>query len=126
MNWINRLGILTLISSYVVFAFALPHANVCPVCGKCIDNFPNDYYFMSFCAGAALIAFTSNVNHKDKVYETGVIYFSSMLLIIIIDRFYSIINHSEYYPLLFLSYTTALCMGILLVKLILRYIRTMY
>ena len=122
MNGYNFIGILLAISAYPVFAFTQIHATKCPACGLCTAWFPNDYYWLSTCAGITILAIGANKNKKDKLYQIAIMYFGSICLIEFADRLFNFIPAGTKYPIWLLTYTTALCIGLILLRYFLKYL----
>jgi hypothetical protein len=112
-NWLLLSGMILIASSYLVF--------------KLIGNnyFTNEYYFMSTCAGGAIISSWILVNAKlfpmfyKKFSINFLVYFCSMFFIFLLDYGFKI---NTMKPIQIICLITALCSTYLLIRLLLKYI----
>lgn len=114
-------------SSYPFFAVmnANPITPKCYLCRQSLSFGVNAYTYLSLCAGAAIIAFGAAKVYKSKLFETIFVYLASIIVVFLGNRLLLIItlgDYHEYYALILLSLSLALCMGLLLIKLLRKYL----
>jgi hypothetical protein len=121
MRYLHYIGLSLLISALIVFAIMLPNATKCPMCRLCIDSFPNDYYNLVTCAGSACMAIWINWKCKDKFFLIISIFFVSMLLLSVLDKYVTFLPYGRYYAIALIAYTTALCIVIIPAMRLIKY-----
>lgn len=115
------LGVVIILSSYPVFMFSALNAEKCALCGRCIEAFPNEYYFMSIIAGSMIVSISGYfITKKNIVLELASAYFISLFAVFGTDLIFGYIKTR--YPIRLLTYTVVLCTAILLIKLLYRYL----
>src|SRR3972149_7157841 len=116
MKVLAYIGIVLCVSAYIVFMIMYPHSTKCSTCGLCISIFPNTYYWAASCAGTMFLAIVLNKIWEDKIFQYATLWFASVVLIDFVDRRFNFIDAGAYYPVRLIAYTTALCIGLLLLR----------
>lgn len=112
LKWYIIIGLLIMVSSYPFFAFLLPSVHKCSLCRQSISFGVNAYTYLSLCAGALVIAFGAGMIYKSKIIHAIALYFISIIVVFLGNRFLMIVtlqDYGEYYALMLLSLTLALC-----------------